>query len=183
MAQRSFIGLSLPADLSQTIDAWRQIYDPKSHQSVPPHITIIPPFTPDKTLKMLSTKVEQTLISMPKFNILIKSFDCFTQHSNVIFAKVEHSAPLDQLRQAIINQLPADLNPLVAWPYQPFRPHITIVKGLRQADFIQLRRQFQRQHLEYALAVNHVDLFQKQDGIYRVSQRWSLSPKSSSLKS
>lgn len=131
-----FIGIQLPADLSERIMDFREYmhtaFSCKSGFSTPPHITLVPPFLLPEYYE--GSQVEcgvARAVSLLKgqnimpFDVSLSGFGAFSDRT--LFVNVENTqAPWETVRSVLYRSLKEEIPEAVKKESKTFVPHITV---------------------------------------------------------
>jgi 2'-5' RNA ligase len=121
-ARNSGLGVFLPPEASEVVNAWRRLYDP-SFEFLAPHITLAyPPFVPPQDWKALKPTIEAALAAFTPFPVTLRSTGVFVGESYVLWLKPEDGGILIEMRRALEAALP-EYVPALPFAYQP---HVSI---------------------------------------------------------
>lgn len=157
-----FIAILAPADIDQHIIGWKkymlQYFNCKVALRSPAHITLIPPFRAEKSKEdELVVQLDTFAKQRNDFEVSIRNFSCFPPR--VIYADVEKTAELEEIRTAIGQFFLSDPLVKIKSDSRPFHPHITIAnRDLRKQDFKTAWAHFQVMQYEAKFVANAVSL-------------------------
>lgn len=158
-----FLAILLPPALAQWVDGWRQAWYPYGIKSVPPHITIVPPFTPSVEEKSLITKIEQLVKGANRFKLHVNGFSQFNKQSIVVYAKVIDTPDLHQMQAQLIKGIACCANEKII-ATTGYVPHITLANGLTVDEALVLKQQLQQEGVDESIEVRAVSLLRKIPG-------------------
>ena len=149
-----------------TIDQWRARWYPHGLKTVPPHITIIPPFIAEED-SPLWEQIIQPLMMPETTTVRLHNFGRFIRKTSVVFVRVEQSPALEHIYTEMESRL------ATAWPTwsrarRPFHPHVTIANRLNPNQLAEVERELLHTSFEETFRVREVFVYQKgSDRIYR----------------
>jgi 2'-5' RNA ligase len=141
LARNSGMGVFLPPEAGEIVNAWRRLYDP-SHTFLAPHLTVAyPPFVPPEAWPEVRPTILACLANIAPFSIVLRETGLFLGNSHVLWLKPEDGGHLARIRQALEAALPEAVPPL---PFV-YQPHVSI--GFFQ-DLTSLQEAQQKVELE-----------------------------------
>jgi 2'-5' RNA ligase len=161
-----FIGITLPQELEDTIERqreWmRRKWGCRSGMRTQPHITLIPPFQSDLSLREIKELL--TPLTVSPFDISVSGFGSFGERT--IFAHVEKSRELEDLQKKVSGLL-SDGGVRVK-DEKRFTPHITIAnRDIKPEAFIPSMEYFNTIDLRYSFTADSVMIFEFRDYVWR----------------
>lgn len=174
MKNKYFIGIELPKNLQNDIDSLRQLYYPYGYKNVPSHITLAGPFYLSPEHKLMSKLIEQIADQHEVFEISVGKFGTFEGQMAVFYAGIVHSSALINLHQALCRALQE--SSIYNYPDNySYTPHITIANRLTSEQLLSVIQSTRDINIKESFLVDHVCLFNKQEGKpYQIEARYSL---------
>ena len=154
-----------PADVCDSVDAWRRRYDPHC-EHIPPHITIAyPPFVPPEDWPVFSLGLAEILQSIPPFAITLDGVDCFTGIPQILWLRPNQDGGLPRLRELVETAFPQYVQAL---PYA-YVPHMTVGQFDESSGLAAARADLQAGWRSLSFTVDRVFF-----AIQRDSGRWQV---------
>lgn len=129
--QPQVIGVSIPvpAPHAAELTAWREDFGDPLARSIPPHITLLPPFPLSPgTLDAARDHLEATAAAGTPFDVHLRGTATFRPVSPVVFIQLARGISECELLQAAIRT-----GPLAAEINFPFHPHVTVAHDVDEA--------------------------------------------------
>lgn len=147
-----FIGVRLPKELEQTCEHYRRRF--KAPRTIA-HITLIAPFTWEKSREELVEQLRAATRPLAPFQIAGKGIGSFG--TRVIFINVNLSAELNVLQENLTRTLK---NEDISHDKRPYKPHITLATRLNGQQFALYREELAGFEPEYFFTCKEITLFQ-----------------------
>lgn len=113
----------LPDNIDQIVHPFRERFDPLYNQ-VSSHITVVFPFTTNKSIDSLSLSIKSALQDCPPIPIELESIDDFYPDSAVIYWKLRENKHLCELYYLLYSKLEIPI------PYKIYVPHVTLAREI-----------------------------------------------------
>ncbi|MEW1957075.1 2'-5' RNA ligase family protein [Kineococcus sp. NPDC059986] len=126
------IGVSIPVPdpHAAELTAWREDFGDPLARSIPPHITLLPPFPlPPGDLAAARDHLEATAAAGAPFDVHLRGTATFRPVSPVVFVQLARGISECELLQAAIRT-----GPLAAEITFPFHPHVTVAHDVDEAS-------------------------------------------------
>lgn len=146
-----FVGIRLPQGLEEACEKYRRAF--RAPRTVA-HITVIAPFSWEKSPGELRAIIDQAVRPLSPFTIAGKGLGSFG--TRVLFVNVELSNPLRELHTALTHSL---AQAGVEVERRPYHPHITLATRLRPHQFARYKQELGGFSPEYAFTCEAVSLF------------------------
>jgi 2'-5' RNA ligase len=165
--QRFFIGIEVPSPINQTIDRWRAIWYPHGLKTVPPHITVVPPFYASAEDRPAWQQITRPFSVTQSCTIHLNNFSAFFHTKCVFFVRVEDSAALEYIHKSFESRLARQ------WPrfqksQRPYHPHVTIANRLSSHQLDKIQQDLQHQPLDEKFLLEEIIVYRKTlDGPYQ----------------
>jgi 2'-5' RNA ligase len=134
-----FIAIITPDEVDQHVLEWKkymlQQFNCKKALRLPAHITLIPPFTMQRSLEMsMVHALEKFAGHQPAFQVHLKDFAAFVPR--VIYVQVEAGEVLVKLKRGLEDLLLQVIRVPIKKEERAFHPHVTIAShDLKGKDF------------------------------------------------
>jgi 2'-5' RNA ligase len=151
-------------------DAVRLRHDPEWFERVPPHVSLVGPFRPDRSDEEVAARLAGAVAETAPFEARLGDPDVFIVPKLVLFLEIENEAPLRALYERVVAAFPAHR------PELEFEPHLTLGRFASQEDLsralARLREELARRREEsgpLGFRVEEVHLFGEdpETGVYR----------------
>ena len=157
---RFFVGIELPEPIGNLINRWRAQWYPHGLQTVPPHVTVVPPFQANPDDKHLWQEITQPLVLSDNLTVHLCNFGAFFHSTCVFYVRVEDSPSLEQVHHRLEARI-AEVLPTFNISQRPFHPHVTIANRLKPHQLHQIQQELQHQPLNDVIRAKEVTVFQK----------------------
>ncbi|NMB00615.1 MAG: RNA 2',3'-cyclic phosphodiesterase [Firmicutes bacterium] len=147
-----FIGIRLPQELEETCERYRRMF--KAPRTVA-HITLIAPFTWEKSKKDLETVLKMAVRSNGPFHITGSDLGSFG--TKVLFINVDLNRELSSLQEALARSLRTEG---VLVDDRPYHPHITLATRITSQQFARYKSALEDFKPNYAFRCEEITLFQ-----------------------
>jgi 2'-5' RNA ligase len=143
----SALAIFPPAEISQTIDSWRRVYDPYV-AIIPPHITVVYPLgIPPQVWPEVRPIFIQCLAQFQPFQIKITTLNSFLSPQLVLWLQPEDNKVIRNLHTVLEERFPGYIprGPLT------FVPHLTLGFFVSRKKLEQAQRKISREleHMEF----------------------------------
>lgn len=169
-----FIGVTLPEELKTVIDGargWMQKkWGNRSGMKTECHITLVPPFSCDKTLSEMKKILDG--VTVPQVDVSVRGWGSFGRRT--IYAHVEHSSPLELLKEEIEKRLRENL--IRFKRDKRFMPHITIAnRDIKPESFMPSMEYLHDIELDETFTVDSFMIFSFIDWSWRSGEKGRVS--------
>ncbi len=117
-----------PDEVTGLADSFRRRFDPEWFERVPPHVSLLGPFTPDWSDEETARRLEAALAEVCPFEIELTRPDVFIVPELVLFLRIEDEAPVVDLHERVVAALPEHA------PKFAFQPHLTVGRFASQEE-------------------------------------------------
>lgn len=129
--QRAIVLLP-PDEVTELADSFRKRFDPEWFERVPPHVSLLGPFTPAEPAvqadRETARRLEAALADVRPFEIELVRPDVFIVPELVLFLRIEDEAPVVDLHERVVAALPEHA------PKFAFQPHLTVGRFASQEE-------------------------------------------------
>ena len=139
------IAVTPPLDICKKIDVYRNLYSGYTSYIIPPHVTIVPPFT------LLGVQEEELVCLLEKegapvegMRACLDSFGFFEERKNVLFLQPDRKS--EGLFKTIFQAIFSVLDGRIKYRYDTykantddFHPHLTIGEKIPDSQFEKLK--------------------------------------------
>jgi 2'-5' RNA ligase len=171
---RFFIGILLPGPMSEIVNRWRAVWYPYGLRTVPPHITVIPPFHADPEDKQTWHQITEPMRLPANPIIRLQGFGSFQRSRTVFFVNVQESEMLDDVHDRLERRL-TNVLPGFRPSSRPFHPHVTIASRISESQLALIQNEVRHQSLVGHFTAEELIVLQKtSDGPYQKFASMSL---------
>jgi len=166
--EKYFLAIIPPPPVSDYVNKYRRQYNNKDNiNSIPPHITIYPPFYSLVSESNLIDRLRNIQTQTSPFRISFTSVDFFNNGNNVAFFNPDSDSTLflkklyQNTRQLFSGQI-TDVWP--GYPNKPeqFIPHCTIAEKIPDIEFPSIRKDLESLSVNQSFNVKSIFLLRKQ---------------------
>lgn len=168
-SEKYFIAIIPPQAIVDYIDNYRRQYNKDSPTSVPPHITVYPPFYLSKPESDLIDKLNKIQVQIPPFRVSFTSFDFFSCGNNVAFLKPDSESTIQLRNLYKVTRSLISGQIIDVWPNYPinldqYNPHCTIAEQIPDDEFLKVRQNLEPLSINQSFDVNSIFLLSKHQG-------------------
>lgn len=168
-SEKYFIAIIPPQAIVDYIDNYRRQYNKDCLTSVPPHITVYPPFYLSNPESELIDKLNKIQVQISPFRVSFTSFDFFSCGNNVAYLKPDSESTIQLRNLYKITRSLISGEIIDVWPNYPinldqYSPHCTIAEQISDNEFSKVRHDLEPLSVNQGFDVNSIFLLNKHQG-------------------
>lgn len=166
-----FIGFLPPPDIRRVVESdrkWSEKYGCRSGHSTPVHVTLVPPFSSQKSTREIKDTLNGILPLLSPFSSKVEGYGSFGNRT--IFLRVEPSGDWDNLSKTLSKGLKA-MGERVKVENKPLVPHLTVAnRDIPPNKFDFLFSSLSSHSFSSIFIVDSVALFHREGRGWRVDE-------------